>query len=141
MTEIKKQNRAGVLIFKDQKILVFHRIKQAGPVAEFYAIPGGSIEEDETAQQAAVRELQEELGLEIDLGPLFLHCVNDKRDEYYFLADTWSGVPVLGGPELAMHCSTNQYNVKWLTVEQLKVANLYPEKLKDVLIVYMQLQE
>ena len=48
---------AHCLVVRDSKILM---IKQKRDGREFYAIPGGGIEQDETPEQAAIRELWEE---------------------------------------------------------------------------------
>ncbi|MDO4551940.1 MAG: NUDIX hydrolase [Bacillota bacterium] len=40
---------------------------------EIWMLPGGGIEEDEDASQAAVREILEETGLVVDPGPLLWH--------------------------------------------------------------------
>lgn len=58
------------LIFRDGKLLIAHRHPDAhlGGLWEF---PGGKREPTETAEQCLVRELREELGIEVDIGKLF----------------------------------------------------------------------
>lgn len=53
---------AGCVILKDNKILLLHRKKY-----DWYELPGGGIEEHETPQQAATRELKEELNADIEI--------------------------------------------------------------------------
>ena len=47
---------------KDGKILVINRIKKDWPGLTF---PGGHVEDDETCEQACIREMKEETGLEV----------------------------------------------------------------------------
>ena len=53
----------GVLIFKNENVLLVKHGEKAGHVLDTYGIPAGRIEEGETKVQAAVRELAEETGL------------------------------------------------------------------------------
>src|SRR6266498_4107990 len=52
----------GVLIFKDNKVLLVRHGEAAGHVTGSYGLPAGRIEKGETVKQAALRELQEETG-------------------------------------------------------------------------------
>lgn len=60
----------------------------------FWYPPGGRIEEGETPQQAAQRELREEIGVDIEVGPLVLRCrarfvyrgQRYDQDEWHFVA-------------------------------------------------------
>jgi 8-oxo-dGTP pyrophosphatase MutT (NUDIX family) len=56
---------AGFVIIQDNKILLEHPSNQSWWGT--YSIPKGGIEEGETPLQAAIRELEEELDLKIDL--------------------------------------------------------------------------
>lgn len=60
-----RQRAAAVVRRADGKVLL-HRLE--GDI--FWALPGGAIEPGESAAQAVVRELQEELGMAVDLGQL-----------------------------------------------------------------------
>lgn len=66
---------AGILFMTaDQRVLLMHRTGEAekdGDVRGVWAFPGGGIEDEETAEQAARREIEEETGLKYD-GPLTL---------------------------------------------------------------------
>ncbi|MFZ5951762.1 MAG: NUDIX hydrolase [Candidatus Rifleibacteriota bacterium] len=56
------KNIAIAVVVRDGKVLVQERFRRnRGMVFEF---PGGSIDQDETPEQAAIRELWEETGLE-----------------------------------------------------------------------------
>jgi len=78
---------AGILFVSDGKVLLMRRTGHDHPGA--WALPGGGIEGDETAEEAARRELLEETGLKYD-GPLMLWSrrVRDDVDFTTFLAKT-----------------------------------------------------
>ncbi len=51
----------------------------------FFEIPGGGVEAGETPEQAVVRELEEELGLHVDVECELATIWKDERREHYFL--------------------------------------------------------
>ncbi len=53
---------AGVVIIKDDSVLLVCHKQAAGHLTGTYGLPAGRIETGETAEEAAVRELQEETG-------------------------------------------------------------------------------
>ena len=55
--KMKYKGRAQCLVVRDDKILMVKHIHEND---EWYCSPGGGIEECETPEQAALRELQEE---------------------------------------------------------------------------------
>lgn len=68
----------GVLIFKNNKVLLVKHGEKASHVTGSYGFPAGRLEEGETKKQAAVRELLEETGLmttEDNLEELLLNIV------------------------------------------------------------------
>ena len=58
---VRRRSRAVAIVIRDGKILM-ERVFYFG--REFYTVPGGGIEPGETPEQAAIRELKEECGLD-----------------------------------------------------------------------------
>lgn len=53
----------GAVVWRDGKILLVRRARP--PAAGLWAVPGGGVRLGETLQQAAEREMQEELGIRV----------------------------------------------------------------------------
>lgn len=66
---MRRRLSARFLILNDAgQVLLFRFVHKRGPLAgqDFWATPGGGVEEGETLEQAAIRELAEETGLRRD---------------------------------------------------------------------------
>ncbi len=55
----------GVAVIKDGKVLVVRRVAHDDTLAGEWELPGGGVDVGETIEQGAIRELQEETGLEV----------------------------------------------------------------------------
>ena len=119
---------AAAIIIDDGKIFATQRAY--GEFKDGWEFPGGKIEQGETPQQAAKREVMEELDTEIEVGELFDTVEYDYPDfqltMYCFLCTVRSGNLVLKEHQAA----------KWLTRETLDSVEWLPadigliEKLK-----------
>lgn len=79
---VYKRSRSVAIVVRDGKILM-ERVVYFG--REFYTVPGGGIEEGETPEQAVLRELQEECGLEGRIiRPLAVQYKQNGSAEYSF---------------------------------------------------------
>ena len=88
---------AGCVILDDYgRILLLHRNT---PELTQWELPGGKIEEDETPEQAAIREIHEELGIEVRLvRALGMGAFEQDETEYqyaWFQAVVTSADPML----------------------------------------------
>lgn len=78
------------------KLLLIH--KKTGLGAGLINAPGGRIEKGETPEEAAVREIHEEVGLRIDrpefAGDLYFQFTDGHSIRgYVFQTDSWEGIP------------------------------------------------
>jgi len=97
--------------------LVVHR-----PKYDDWTLPKGKLDDGESAEEAAVREVEEETGLEVTLGDELPST--DYHDRYgrpknvrYWIMD------VAGGE---FHPNREVDEVRWLPVEDAKAALTYP---------------
>lgn len=110
--------RAQCLVIRDNKILMAKHRQADGQ--EWWCLPGGAIERDETPEAAAIRELKEECKVDGRITRLISH--NDYSDEdkdYTFLVDIEEQEPQIGfDPELA---GSRQIivDMKWLSLKEI----------------------
>lgn len=67
---MKRVDVAYVLLFDEygENVLL---VKNKGPGASYYTLPGGAIEKGETLEEAAIREAKEETGLDVQVDGIF----------------------------------------------------------------------
>ena len=123
--------RAAAIIIDNGFLLLMHRTK---PNKEYYVLPGGSVESDETPEAACIREVEEETGLVITLAKKVLALNNEGRLEHYFLVSTYEGQLHIGKPESDRQSSDNQYALEWVRLEHLEQINLQPPSLRKICI-------
>ena len=125
----KRRKSARALIIRDGNLLVFLRkrhSRKTGEWIEYYSIPGGGIDKGESPEDAAIRELHEEMGVHIKLGRLVAHRISRFFEHYVFTADITDGEPhlMMDSEEAAHMGEHNQFIVKWVPIEELTKENL-----------------
>ena len=134
----KFNDRVCGMIISNGKILAMH--DQRSP---YYYLPGGRVQIGETCEEAVVRELREELGIEAAIiRPLWLNQAFFTEDVdhlryhelcLYFLMDI-SGTDLLSrGDQFACTDAENGKTLRfeWLPFERLKDEYFYPLFLKE----------
>lgn len=110
---------AQCLIVSNNKILM---VKHKRIDREYYTLPGGGIENGETPEQAAIRELQEECNVSgkiIKKLSEYLFPFGNNITIYTFHVDIDKQIPVLGkDPELT---EENQIlvEVRWMSLDEI----------------------
>jgi 8-oxo-dGTP diphosphatase len=70
----------AVVEFPDRRILLIKR--QTVPFRGYWALPGGRVEARDTVEQAVVREVKEETGLDVEIvGKIGEYCEKGFKDE------------------------------------------------------------
>lgn len=123
---IPYHQRAVAIIIQNKKILLMHRIKNG---KEYYVFPGGTIEDGETPEQTAIREIKEETSLDISLGKLLYEHEDEMCYGYYFLAQNIRGQAQLGGEELDRNTPNNHYALEWVAIDNLPNILIYPPEI------------
>lgn len=87
---------SAALIFRDGRLLIARR--HAGShLGGLWEFPGGKLEAGETFEQCLIREIREELGVEISVGELFEEISHDYPEKSvrlkFFICQLLSGEP------------------------------------------------
>jgi 8-oxo-dGTP diphosphatase len=127
-------DRACVAILDGTRLLM---VRQTYRGATFWTLPGGSIEPGETPEQAAIREVREEVCLEVQIVRLLCRVPRTSGTGLYscFLGRIVSGEVRLGhDPELAADAG-ELHEVRWIGLDELRE---HPEvtRIRDALSVY-----
>ena len=113
------------LLRKGNKVLVGQR-PVGHSLAGQWEFPGGKIEKGESPEQALVRELQEELAIEAEVGTLKLASTHSYGDTgiviLFYEVLFWKGEPK----------TVHHMELRWVTKEELRLLPI-PEANKKIL--------
>jgi 8-oxo-dGTP pyrophosphatase MutT (NUDIX family) len=76
--------RAGIILVLNNKVALIER-HRAG--LHYFTFPGGHVEKGETPERTAVRETEEELGLQVTLKQLVAQYGWQGKWQYYYLVE------------------------------------------------------
>lgn len=128
--------RARVIIYNPDltAILLIHRQKKQ---RNYWVVPGGGAKRSETPRETAIREINEELRIELTPAQLRQLFVID--DEYFFLTDyRQKAVPDISGEEKERSTGTNVYRPAWVTWSELLKINLMPPALSNKILAVIK---
>ena len=139
MSDVKKTARAVILM--DNKVILIRRKKynNGEVIKEYYVIPGGHLDENETFEEAVIREVKEELGIDVKITSELLHAYNEDLniDEKFFECEYLSGKLGNGigeewtNPNIEKYGS---YEIIQSSIDEINSLNLLPVNVKKIII-------
>lgn len=116
----KRVSSRGIIIENDYVYLMFRRrIKENGEMKEYYVIPGGGINENETLEENVKREVKEEFSVDVKINGYIGKDESEETIAIFFSCSIISGTPKLGGEELDRCTESNFYEVRKVKIEDL----------------------
>lgn len=123
--------RAAVILIQNEKIVLIERHRSD---RHYFVFPGGKIDPGETPAITAKREIMEELGLEVKIGPMVAEVWYQGTPQYYFLADRIGGQFGHGtGSEMnsPLDSEKGSYHPIWLRIDDLPKYKVLPKLVAD----------
>lgn len=120
---MKKLNVVAAIIKKDGKILVTER--GYGEFEHLWEFPGGKIEDNESKEEALIREIKEELNADIEIEKFALDLEYEYSTFYLYMSCFICSLK--SDFELLEH-----HNAKWLSKEDLNLIDWVPA---DIIVV------
>jgi 8-oxo-dGTP diphosphatase len=120
---------AGAIVIREGKVLLVRYMNRSGH--SFLAGPGGGVLVHESTNQAAVREVLEETGLEVCPGKILF--VEDMLSQRHRITKIWFLCALTGGKLTETQDAREEGIIEawWYTKEQLKTETVYPSILVD----------
>ena len=137
-----KMKKATRLIIEEGDNLIFIKRtkKVSGSTKTFYVLPGGMLDENETWEQAGIREAKEELNVDIQIDELFFEEYNeevDKQERFYFATILKGKVSNGSGEEfqnMSIDSPYGLYEVIKISKKEIGAYNILPITVKDKLV-------
>lgn len=139
---IKRTTARGIMFMQNSRgekcIALIQRIKFDQP--EYYVVPGGGVEGNETVFQAVEREIREELGVTCKALEIVEKYESATSIDFFILCKYVGGSFGTGtGPEYTdpiRKTERGQYNPVLVTTEEITKINLVPADLCKVILKY-----
>ena len=131
------RNRAGVILIESGKVALIER-QRAGN--HYFVFPGGGVDEGESPEQAAVREAEEELGLQVRIQQKIVEMNFGESRHFYFRVERVGGEFGTGTGEEYTNSDPNNpqqgtYLPIWMPIEELSQhKNIFPEDVSALVV-------
>lgn len=119
MPELSVTRIATLALIKEGQVLLLQRNDDASWMPGVWHVPGGRVEAGETTHSAAIREIREELGVEVNQDDLqfggivaYDQTSSENVDTFQFVAYKWSGQPSIIEPH-------KHQAMQWFAVDDL----------------------
>lgn len=109
---------AGIILRHGSHYLLLQREGNAKYWPFYWGFPGGKMETGESALEAAIREVREEIGVNVSPTSVIskinisAEYIDGQRKNTLFLVETWDGTPENLEPKIHKDC-------QWFTLDEL----------------------
>jgi 8-oxo-dGTP diphosphatase len=130
--------RATAIVVRENKLLMIHRFKNG---EEYYVLPGGSVEDGETAEAATVRELEEETSLKARVVSKEGDFIENEILHSLYFCEAEDGEVKIKEDSIEAQIAdeNNVFMPLWVDIEALPDLVIYPGFTKDFLLSYFKL--
>jgi 8-oxo-dGTP diphosphatase len=132
------RTRAGIVLIQENRVALIER-HRAG--LDYFVFPGGGVDEDESPEQAAVREAMEELGIEVAIKQKVVEIqFGPKSRQIYYLVEQTGGEFGSGAGEEYSDADPGSpeegiYIPVWMPIIELTLhQNIYPIGVVDLVL-------
>lgn len=140
--ENNKRVCARGITFIDDSILLIERYKREDDsLLHYYSIPGGGVEDNESLEEAAIRETKEETTIDTKMIKFLEKEEYNTGIVYWFMLEYLSGTPLLGGEELERNNPDNSYKVVLIKMKDIDQINILGEGKRIVKECFKDYQE
>ena len=129
--------RAGVVLIEDKKVALIERFRNGN---HYYVFPGGGVDEGESIEEAAIREMEEETGLRVTVKLKLAEIYFGLSTQHYFLAERIGGEYGSGTGEEYTDADPDDptegiYVPVWMPVEELaENEKVYPADIRELVL-------
>lgn len=129
----------GILKEKDRIVLI-HRIKSVkGEIKDYFVIPGGKMEDEETEEETLIREMYEELGIKVKPLKRVLEYNNFEYDgsiQIYYECEFVSGEIGTGQGEeiVSKDKDYGEFIPVIIDIKEIENINLVPYSIKQKIL-------
>ena len=111
----KRVSSRGIIIEDGAVYAMFRRrIKDDGTIKEYYVIPGGGIEENETLEEKVIR-----FSVDVKIEGYLGKDEGEDTIAHFFACSIVNGTPCLGGEELERCTESNYYEIRKVSINDL----------------------
>ena len=131
-----KRIGSRAIIIKDEKVLTMYRRKvdKEGNIDEYYVMPGGGQEGNETLEETVIRELKEEFNVDIKILRYLGTQENEKSINHFYQCEITNGMPKLSGEELERMTDSNYYEIREIPLVEINNINLIGKEMVKLAI-------
>ena len=129
--------RAGAVLIENDKVALIERIRGGN---HYYVFPGGGVDEGETIEEAAIREMEEETVTHSPVSSAIREIYFGLSTQYYFLAERVGGKYGTGTGEEFTDADPDDptegiYLPIWMPMEELaEHEKVYPADIKELVL-------